>query len=262
MDESQPCARVAPFVGLTVVLSLPLWLLAAWVQAEPLPGLPLSALMAFCPGMAALILLALASGPQAARTLLARTFDLRRMRGHWAWAAMIGLMPAVATAGYGLQRAGGLAGAGDPSAAWAPLLMLAVFFAAALGEELGWSGYVLEPMQRRWGELAAALVLGALWTAWHVLPFLQADRSADWIAWQSAKTVAVRVVMVRLYLGSGRSLFAVTLFHALDNVAAFSLPLYGAAYDPQFTALAVSAIALAMFVGRRTHGGRRNGSLV
>lgn len=38
--------------------------------------------------------------------------------------------------------------------------MFLAFFVGALGEELGWSGYVTDPMQSRWSALQASLLLG------------------------------------------------------------------------------------------------------
>lgn len=237
-----------PYFLLVLLLSLPFWALAEVAQVEPLPGLPLSGLMAFVPAAAAAILVARSEGAAGVRALLARSFDVRRMRGHGAWWAVILLilvvtwLPALVQDRLAPQ---------SPAAYWAPFAMLAAFFVAGLGEELGWSAYILEPLAKRRGELAAALLIGVFWAAWHLIPFLQADRSWEWIAWQSLKTVAVRVVMVRLYFGSGRSLFAVTLFHALDNVAAFSLPMWGATYDARLTALALVGAATALTLARR-----------
>lgn len=239
---------MSAFLLLILALSLPFWGLAQVAQAEPLPGLPLSGLMAFVPALAAAILVLRSQGVAGLRAFLARSFDVGRMRGHGAWWAVIALMPVVTFLPAITQ--GGLAPQ-SPAVFWAPFAMLAAFFVAGLGEELGWSAYILEPMERRWGELGAALLIGAFWAAWHLIPFVQADRSWDWIAWQCAKTVAVRVVMVRLYFGSGRSLFAVTLFHALDNVAAFSLPMWGGTYDPQVTTLTLVAVAAALHAARR-----------
>lgn len=236
------------FVLLVLALSLPFWGLAEVVQTEPLPGLPLSGLMAFVPAAAALVLAARAEGAAGARALLARSFDVGRMRGRVAAWLLVLLMPVVTWAPALLQ--GGLAPT-SPAVYWAPFAMLAAFFLAGLGEEIGWSAYILEPLARRWGELSAALAIGAFWAAWHLIPFLQADRPWDWIAWQTAKTVAVRVVMVRTYFAAGRSLFAVALFHALDNVAAFSLPMLGGTYDPRATALILAAIAAVLFLARR-----------
>lgn len=240
-------ARMRYFL-FVLLLSLPFWALAQAAQAKPLPGLPLSGLMAFVPAVAAVILVVRSDGRAAARALLARAFDVGRMRGHGVWWLVVVSILAVTWLPAAVQ--GGLTPQSQ-AALWAPFLMLAAFFVAALGEELGWSAYILEPLARRRGELAAALIIGAFWAAWHLVPFLQADRSWDWIAWQTIKTVAVRVVMVRLYFGSGRSLFAVSLFHALDNVAAFSLPMWGGVYDPRATALLLIALAAVLTLARR-----------
>ena len=240
---------IAVFLGLTLALSLPFWALAHWVQAELLPGLPVSGLMAVCPALAALALAAVGQGWRGARRLLARAFDAARMAGRLRWMAVILLMPVVTFLPWLVN---GPTAAPTPLPVWAPLAMFAAFYVAGLGEELGWSAWLAEPMSRRWGELAAALAIGSIWAVWHLLPFLQADRGWDWIAWQFAKTVAVRVVMVRLYFGAGRCVFAVTAFHALDNVAAFSLPAVGAVYDPRATALLVGLVAVMLTVTARS----------
>ncbi|MEP7288206.1 MAG: CPBP family intramembrane glutamic endopeptidase [Chloroflexota bacterium] len=80
-----------------------------------------------------------------------------------------------------------------PQIALLPTLMLSVmFFIGALGEELGWSGYAIDPMQDRWGALQASLILGSVWAVWHYVPLVQANRSAAWILggrsapWRSA----------------------------------------------------------------------------
>jgi hypothetical protein len=51
------------------------------------------------------------------------------------------------------------------------------FFVAGLGEKLGWSGYVIDPMQARWNALEASSPLGMVWAVWHWLPLMQARRS-------------------------------------------------------------------------------------
>jgi len=239
------------FIVLLLVLTLPFWVLGELVQAEPLPGLPLSGLMAFMPAVAAAILTVRAEGRAGLKALFARSFDWGRMRGRLQWTPLILLIPAVALASWAIQGH-------DPAAAgpapWVLAAMLVAFFVAGLGEELGWSGYLLEPLARRWGEAAAALGIGVVWATWHLVPFLQAGRAPEWIAWHVAMTVALRVVTVRLYFGAGRSVFATALFHAFCNVGFFALPMYGGAYDPRFTALAVVGTATVLTLARRRSG--------
>lgn len=233
------------FVLLLLVLTLPFWALAELVQVEPLPGLPLSGLMAFMPAVAAAILVARAQGRAGLRAFLARAFDWGRMRGHALWTPLLLLIPAAAAASWAIQ---GHDPALPGAAPWILAVMLLAFFAAGVGEELGWCGYLLEPLARRWGELAAALVIGVVWAMWHLVPFLQAGRAADWIAWHMAMTIALRVVTVQLYFGAGRSVFATALFHAFCNVGFFGLPMYGGTYDPRFTAVAVIVVAVALWL--------------
>ncbi len=57
------------------------------------------------------------------------------------------------------------------------MLLFVVFFIAAAGEELGWTALAQEKLQQQYGPLKAALIIGVLWSAWHVLPWLQVGRS-------------------------------------------------------------------------------------
>ncbi len=146
-----------------------------------------------------------------------------------------------------------------PEVIWwrAPVLFVLLFVAAA-GEELAWSATLLEPMQKVYGALVAALVIGSFWALLHVVPYAQAGRDASWILGQCAFTVAFRVVLAWLYNVSGRSLFAATICHAAYNTAWQLFPNQGSGYDPWITAAltaVVAVFAVAVF-GARTLSGR------
>ncbi|NIM46330.1 MAG: CPBP family intramembrane metalloprotease, partial [Nitrososphaeria archaeon] len=49
----------------------------------------------------------------------------------------------------------------------APILFL-MFFILAIGEEVGWTGYAFERMEKRWNAFQASLILGIIWAAWHL----------------------------------------------------------------------------------------------
>lgn len=229
------------FLAILFAASIPFWVVSSQMGVQFLPGLPLSASMALLPSLVALLLLWRRQGWSSAFALLRRSFDLRRLP-RLVWLAPVVLIAPLATwAGLALRPDLGPLPA---NLAVTATVMFAVFFLTALGEELGWSGYMLEPMEARWGALAAALMIGTVWAAWHVVPFLEVGRPLDWIAWQAAKTVAGRVIMVWLFLNTGRSIFYVSLFHALDNLSVFTSPGYGLAYDPKVTALVTIALAV------------------
>ena len=72
---------IVRFLGLLFVLSLPFLALAQWIQTEPLPGLPLSGLIALCPALAAVVLVGTGEGWRGVLALLARSFDAARVAG-------------------------------------------------------------------------------------------------------------------------------------------------------------------------------------
>ena len=207
------------FFALVFALSMPFWILGSLRPFELLPGLPASALAACTPALAALALRYRHGGLPDVRGLLKRAMDYPRIgRRRWLFASL-SLNPMIALLAYAAMSA-----AGESLPRPAPLtpgilVLFVFFFIGALGEELGWSGYATEPLERRWGILRAGLLLGAIWAAWHFVPLAQADRSVSWIASWSVGTIALRTLMVWLYFRSGRSVFATTLFHAMTNLS-------------------------------------------
>jgi membrane protease YdiL (CAAX protease family) len=160
------------FFVLVFALSIPLWLTGAVTELQLLPGLPVSALMAFCPLIAASILVHREHQAAGVTELLKRAFDDQRISAKVWYAPIILLMPGVMVLTYELMRLMGLPLPPPPFPALAALIMLLAFFAGALGEELGWSGYVIDPMQDRWNALQASMLLGLVWAAWHIVPLV------------------------------------------------------------------------------------------
>jgi uncharacterized protein len=242
--STRPVGAPLAFFLLAAALTVPFLVLGALVDLQVLPGLPLSALMTFVPALAATILVWRSDGAAEAKAFLARAFDWRRI-GNKAWLIPVVLiMPGVMVLQYLWMRSAGVVLPPVDVPLWVPPLMLAAFLVAAVGEELGWSGYALGPMQDRWGALRAAVLLGAIWAAWHIIPFVQAGRGAEWIVWKCLGTVATRVIMVWLFNNTGKSVFAMVLFHAMDNVSAFLFPSYGSHLDPEVMAVILVTIAL------------------
>lgn len=232
------------FFLLSFLLAIPCWGLGAATHIQLMPRLPIAALAAFCPAIAALILVYAEGGTAGVHQLLARTFDYRLSVHNAAWLApIVLLMPGAMSLSYGLMRLNGVSIPPPQFSFQAVALLSLAFFCAALGEELGWSGYAIDPMQARWGALRASIVVGVVWAVYHFVALTQADRSAIWIAWWSLGTVAVRVIMVWLYNNTGRSVFAAALFHTTVNVTWQLFPVRGSYYDPRITSLLLLLIA-------------------
>jgi membrane protease YdiL (CAAX protease family) len=159
-------------------------------------------------------------------------------------------MPAVSVAVYMLMRWMHLPLSAPQLPEVGTLLMALGFFFGALGEELGWSGYVLDALQARWNALGAGMILGLVAVLWHLVPLLLLHRSPTWIAWWSLYAVSARILIVWLYSNTGRSVFAVALFHATLNIAYTLFPVYGSYFDMRLGGLVVAlaaALATAMW---------------
>ena len=61
-----------------------------------------------------------------------------------------------------------------------PLLLvsLGVGLAAGIIEELGWTGFAIPVLRRRYDALTAGLIVGVLWSAWHLFPLVWSSRAA------------------------------------------------------------------------------------
>ncbi len=242
------------FFALVLALSVPFWVIGAVTGLQLLPGLPVAALAAVTPGLAALILCHRENGPAGAKALLTRAFDYKRIRASVWYAPTLLLMPVVMALSFGVMRLSGTPVPAPRIAVLPTLVLSAVFFVGALGEELGWSGYVIDPMQARWGALWASVMLGVFWAAYHYVGLAQAYRSVEWVAWWSLGTVAMRVVIVWLYNNTGRSVFAAALFHMMINLTWQLFPFDGSFYDPRITGVisALAAMIIVVIWGPRT----------
>jgi membrane protease YdiL (CAAX protease family) len=88
------------------------------------------------------------------------------------------------------------------------------------GEEIGWRGYALPRMAARLGYGPASIVLGVIWSAWHLPFFLMtagADKYQQSFPLYLAATTALSVAMAFLYVRSGGSVLLTMLMHAAVN---------------------------------------------
>ncbi len=117
-----------------------------------------------------------------------------------------------------------------------------------LGEELGWRGYALPRLQRRFSGLGAALILGAVWALWHVPAFFLAglpQARIPFLPWAIC-TLALSVLLAWITNRARGAVAPAILAHWSWNHAA---DLTGAAAWPTAFALTIAALALVGFSG-------------
>ncbi len=188
-------------------------------------------LPSFFPAVAALVTAGVMAGGRGVRDLLSQVGKLR-VSPLWYLLALAGpvalnLLPLILALPFGNAF---------PKFDFAGIrivlvVLVATFF--ALGEELGWRGFALPRLQTRFGFLAASLVVGTLWWAWHLPEALSGPGAgispAQTIGPESQDLVfdvAVSIVMTWVYNSTGGSVFLVALFHVGTGLlgAFFALP--------------------------------------
>ncbi len=251
-------SSVVVYLLLVYGLSVPFWLVGTVVERlfpRSIPiNLPFAAFMFVCPVVAASILRYREGGWSAVSALLSRAFDFARVKD-WRWyLPTLGLMVFIVFLSNWIRKAFGVAFPPLRTPDWVLPFSFILYMIGAIGEELGWMGFAIDPLQERYRALGAGLLLGAVWAVWHIIPYIQAHNSPAWIAGQCLFTVATRVVMVWLYNNTGKSVFVAVLYHAMINVASVTLPNYGLTYDPLLTCVLVTlgAALVAFFWGPRT----------
>jgi membrane protease YdiL (CAAX protease family) len=234
---------------LVFVLAVPFWLFGGGKLPLPI-NLPVGALVTFVPVTAAAILYYRQSGFTGVKQLLKKAVDYQKIKNKNWYLPTLFLMPLIYVLSYAVMR---LAGLPLPDPIQIPLLIVPIFFLMFFigdaGEELGWSGYAIDPIQDRWGAFKASLILGVVWAIWHVIPFVQTGNPPMWIVWKSLSTVALRILIVWIYNNTGKSVFAVILFHDMVNVSEFLFPNYGSHLDPFVTGLITLLTAAIVIFG-------------
>jgi uncharacterized protein len=216
--------RHAPWVYLAATLA---WTWACWGGAAATAGdwlephaLVLFVLGGLGPLLVAAVLVGLGHADESLPEFWRRALDPRRMAARW-WlgvTALAVLPPLVVRLG--------VEGTGDGLLAAGPAAFLVVGALAGAAEEPGWRGYAQEGLQRRVSVLAASLVVGVAWAAWHLPLFwlpgtyqhgLGVGTRGFW-TFHLAILLAT-VVYAWVYNAAGRVTLAAVWLHAAANAA-------------------------------------------
>ncbi|MBT3754872.1 MAG: CPBP family intramembrane metalloprotease [Candidatus Cloacimonetes bacterium] len=100
------------------------------------------------------------------------------------------------------------------------------FFIMALGEEIGWMGYVFKPMQNQLGTFKATLLLGLIWAIWHIPFYIFLMGDPIFIIVQCLSLFSLRFIFVWIFNHTGESVFAMIVFHTVYNVTNGVFPNY------------------------------------
>lgn len=165
---------LVPFVAATLAFTwsmhIPVALAEQGRLTLPLPPLALLFLGGYGPTLVAIAFTARAGGWAGVRALLGRAL---RWRVTPIWYGVVCAGPLLLhLAAMGLHAAldGQLPQLADLIRRLPRVLLMSVAMLplGPLGEELGWRGYLLPALQSSVGALAASMIIGVLWAAWHL----------------------------------------------------------------------------------------------
>lgn len=215
------------FFVLVYVLSIPLWVFnVVYPTKIPVDNLPVTDIVTtFSPMVAGSILVYREEKLSGVKNLLKRAFDYIKITEKVWYAPIIFLMPFIYVLTYVIML---LIGLPVPTVWNPPLqtpLIFIAFFLAAAGEELGYSGYVTDPMQVRYTALNASLIIGLIHAVWHFPSMLSMGMTPGLFIWGGfILAFSFRILTVWLYNNTGKSVFAAILFHAVTNTGRSIFP--------------------------------------
>lgn len=235
-DRRQLIAQIAAFLALTFALSAVPFALMFHAGSLSVGGAYGSALLMWCPGLAALA------------TCRIYRIDIGSLGWSWRWrdvrlgyvlpllyalpvyiGAWLLLPGAFRYSAFASAQAEqwGIAGAPHLTTWLVALPAMASVgviagLARALGEEIGWRGFLLPRLRRLVGNAAACAVSGLIWASWHVPIILGADyhaagpRALTLVCFFSG-VLALSFVLGCLRLQSG-SIWPAAVLHASHNL--------------------------------------------
>ena len=220
-------------------------------------GLLMFPLMLVGPCVAGLVLTSILEGASGLRRLFAQ-MSLSSFPARW-YAAL--LVPPVLILTVLLCLARFVSSAYEPNRFFVGILF---GIPAGLLEEIGWTGYALPKMRSQSSTLAASLVLGMIWSLWHlpVVDYLgtATPHSALWLPFLLAFTLAMtamRVLIAWIYSNT-HSLLSAQLMHvsSTGSLVVFSPPLVTAAQEVRWYALYGLVLWIAVAIVVKVFGKR------
>jgi len=214
------------FFFLTYAMTWVCFITVVMISQGPGPTAPARALAGgfllllgtFAPSLVALGITARAEGREDVRALLRPIVEWRVGTPWYLFA--IGYLPAIKLSVALVHRV--LTGSW-PRFGTEPWYIIVVAIAISTpfqaGEEIGWRGYALPRLARRFGFARASILLGLIWSCWHLpIFFLRgADKYGQSFPVWTLQVVALSVAITWLYAHTNGSLLLTMLMHSAVN---------------------------------------------
>lgn len=208
-----------------------LWVIYLDLNVWKFPGVLLGVIGLFGPAFAEVILIFCLHDRNLSVDWLHRVFDFRKISREWHVVIWL-TFPVLNSLAILLSF---LAGGSVPKSGiiidllshpWRiiPYAMFTLLF-GPLPEELGWRGYALDGLQKRWNALTSSLIIGVVWALWQLPLFFMTGTfqheqigfatSVFWLFCLGA--IFSSILFTWIYNNTNRSTLAVVLFHFMMN---------------------------------------------
>jgi CAAX protease family protein len=206
---------------------------------------PLFILAVAAPTISATILTLVCEGWSGLGALYAR---LIRWRFGIPWYALV--LIGIPVLGWLTSRVAGADPTYDlstPALIFAALLNLLI--TGPLGEELGWRGYALPRLLKRFNPFVASLILGAIWGVWHLPSFFVSSLVQAGLVLPIFLfgALCTSILATWVFQHTGGSVLVTVLLHYMLN---FSLSVVGAPF-PAFTLVMLVPTILVVLLDKR-----------
>lgn len=126
-----------------------------------------------------------------------------------------------------LTNSFGLGDLGDGITIAIYVILLGIFgtirsAANALGEEIGWRGFLTPEMYKRYGYTKTSLIIGLIWSLWHLPILLFADYNSGTPSWYAMSCFILAITSLTFiftwYRMKSGSLWTAVILHAAHNL--------------------------------------------
>jgi membrane protease YdiL (CAAX protease family) len=206
---------IVPFIILVFVLPLPIMLL----RFMDVPFEPLLIYASWTPNLAAFIVLRYILQEQGGIKRLIVGWGKWRVGFGWYIAAISPLFISFLTIAVYLILGGGTTIPEQPIIPSLLLSLVLSIITGAMGEELGWRGFLLPRLQQRLDALRSSLIVGVIWALWHLplwfLPGYGWDAIPYWTFALSA--ISISILMTWVLNNTDGSLVLASIIHLMMN---------------------------------------------
>lgn len=182
-------------------------------------------LMRFGPSLAGLLTAWIVMGKVGLKDLLSRTFSLRGIP-LWMYAYILIVPSAIfyislLMMGYGEQLQ--TLTIGTILGTFAIQFLIHSFIAGGLSEEIGWRGFMLPHLSKKFSPLMASILIAIPWILWHWPVFLLGDGGLSDLGPFMVLGLSLSIVLTWVYFRTGGNILVAVLLHGSFNAGTYTL---------------------------------------